>query len=126
MIDVKRRSGIVISREYENDDFYRNIQKTLFRRYKNFNSEDYTTFRFYSESQGFMTIPRFFPIEKYVNCRIEDNRHTGAPIEIEHNTSASQFANQVVPPLHIIQIAGNITGVHHLLTRLIGKSIKGG
>ncbi len=87
MIELSRRSGIVIPREYENTEWYRQIRSHLFRRQKNYNSPDFTTMKFFLESPKFLTIPRFFPLHKYINepIKIIDNTHVGEDIIIEHN-----------------------------------------
>lgn len=87
MIELKRRSGIIISKDYEKEDWYQQIKNHLFRRQQNYNSPDFTTTKFYLESKNFLTIPRFFPVEKYINEKIKfiDHTHIGEDISIEHN-----------------------------------------
>jgi len=85
MIKLKRRSGILIPREYLSHEFYYKIKDFLVRRYKQYNSEDYVTNIFYIESEKVLNIPRFFPIEEYVKCEIEDISHDGDDIDITHS-----------------------------------------
>lgn len=98
MIELSRRSGITIPRMYENTEWYRAIRSHLFRRQKNYNSPDFTIMRFFLESPKFLTIPRFFPIHKYINepIKIIDNTHVGEDIIIEHS----------ITPRNNAQIAG--------------------
>lgn len=85
MIKLKKRSGIVISREYESQTFYQKIRGHLFRRSRQYNTPDYIIQKFFVESNKFLTIPRFFPVHEYVNCKIEDISHGGEDINISHN-----------------------------------------
>lgn len=85
MIEFSRRSGIIIPREYENESWYHLIRAKLFRKQQDYNSPTFTTHTYFSESEKFLTIPRFFPIHDYINCKIIDNRHVGEDIEINHN-----------------------------------------
>jgi len=85
MIEFSRRSGIIIPREYENESWYHLIRAKLFRKQQDYNSPTFTTHTYFSESEKFLTIPRFFPIHDYVNCKIINNRHEGKDIEINHN-----------------------------------------
>ncbi len=80
----KRRSGITISSEYKNEDFYKNIKRALTRKSKDFHSDIIIERKFYLESEKNLIIPRFFPIEKYINCKINDLAHEGKDIDIEH------------------------------------------
>lgn len=86
MIELSRRAGIIIPKVYEKESWYQVIKSHLFRRQQNYNSPDFTTMKFYLESENYLTIPRFFPIHKYVNEEIKfiDNTHTGEDINIEH------------------------------------------
>jgi superfamily II DNA or RNA helicase len=85
MIELTRRSGIVIPKEYENESWYHMVRAHLFRKQVDYNSPTYTTTKFYSESSKSLTIPRFFPIHDYVDCKIIDISHVGEDIEINHN-----------------------------------------
>jgi hypothetical protein len=85
MIELTRRSGIVIPREYEKHSWYHIVRAHLVRKQLEYNSSIYTTTEFYSESESSLTIPRFFPIHEYVDCKIIDVTHNGEDIEIEHN-----------------------------------------
>jgi len=85
MIELIRRSGIIIPREYENESWYHMVRAHLFRRQVDYNSPTYTTTMYYSESAKSLTIPRYFPIHDYVDCKIIDISHVGEDIVIEHN-----------------------------------------
>ncbi|MFW9871814.1 MAG: DEAD/DEAH box helicase [Candidatus Thorarchaeota archaeon] len=85
-MELVRRSGILIPRKYKNNDGYVKIKELLARRSKAYNRSDYTYNIFYLESEKFLLIPRFFPIEKYFgNFQIHDHRHEGKKININHN-----------------------------------------
>jgi len=81
----KRRSGITIPRSYESEEFYKNIKRDLTRRSKQYNSEDFVTNIFYVETEKSLMIPRYFPINKYVPCNIEDVYSVGEDIAITHS-----------------------------------------
>jgi len=84
MLEFKRRSGIAIPREYENTMWYTQVKDFLVRRTKQYNSESYTYNTFYIESEKFLIIPRFFPLSKYVKCKIVDASNPGEDISISH------------------------------------------
>ena len=85
-MEIIKRSGLLISKEHQYDDFYINIKEFLGRRTKNYNSSVYTVNKFYIESEKFLLIPRNFPIQQYTfDYNIKDVSHEGADIEIEHN-----------------------------------------
>jgi len=81
-----KRSGLLIPKEYDNTEAYVKIKEKLQRRTKEFNTPTYTYNIFYIESEKFLLVPRNFPIHKYTfDTQIEDRRHEGTPIELEHN-----------------------------------------
>ena len=85
MIEFERRGGIIIPRSYEYHEFYYKIKEFLTRRTKDYNSETYIYNYFYLESDNYLIIPRYFPIEKYVTCKLNDNFSDGDDINITHN-----------------------------------------
>jgi hypothetical protein len=85
MIELIRRSGISIPRKYDQYDFYQMIIKHLRRRQQNYNSPDFIVNEFFSESDKTLLIPRFFPLEKYIECKFIDHQHDGEDIDITHN-----------------------------------------
>jgi len=86
VIEIIKRSGLLIPRQHEYDDYYIKIKESLGRRTKAYNSSIYTINKFYLESEKFLLIPRNFPIQKYMfDYEIKDFRHDGNLIEIEHN-----------------------------------------
>ena len=83
-----QRGGIAIPRSYENEMWYREIRAELIRRSQKYNTPDYEILKFYLESDKFMTIPRFFPFQKYMKTeevKLIDLRQEGKEIQIEHN-----------------------------------------
>ncbi len=85
MIELTRRSGITISREYDQYDFYQMVLKHLTRRQQNYNSPDFVINQFFSQSDKSLLIPRFFPLEKYIEYKLVDHQHEGEDIDITHN-----------------------------------------
>jgi len=85
-MEIIKRSGLRISREYENENFYKEIKEFLTRRQKEYNTSTYITNVFYQESEKFLLIPRNFPLEKYTfGYKIKDISHEGEDIDIQHN-----------------------------------------
>ena len=85
MIELKRRSGLIIPSEYKDTSWYHLIRAHLTRKQLEYNSQIYTTTNYFSESEKSLTIPRYFPIHDYIDCKIIDISHEGEDIEIEHN-----------------------------------------
>jgi len=81
MFKLKRRSGIVIPREYENEYFYGAVKNDLTRTSQDYNTSELVTSTFYNESDKSLVIPRYFPIQKFCSCEIEDYSHEGETIE---------------------------------------------
>jgi len=85
-MEVMKRSGLLIPKQYRNSQMYVNIKEKLERRTRSYNSSDYTVNIFYIESEKFLLIPRNFPIHEYTfDMKISDYRHEGQPININHN-----------------------------------------
>lgn len=85
MIDIIKRSGLLIPTEYKNTEFYVNIKESLERRTKAYNTSDYIYNTFYIESDKFLLIPREYPIDKYAFATtIRNHQHEGKSIEINH------------------------------------------
>ena len=93
MIELTRRSGIAISREYDQYDFYQMILKHLTRRQQNYNSPDFVINQFFSQSSKSLLIPRFFPLEKYIEYKLIDHQHKGEDIDITHNITPNVYNN---------------------------------
>jgi len=85
MLTFKRKSGIFIPKEYENSAFYIGVKNKLTRYIKDYNTSVRHTLYFYEENENGMKIPRFFPIQQYVNCKIEDCIDKGKKIKIKTN-----------------------------------------
>jgi len=84
-VKFERLSSIRIPKNYENDNFYKIIKKFLTRRTKNYNSDTYTTNIFYIETEKYLHIPRYFPIQDFVDCKVENMQNIGEDISIESN-----------------------------------------
>lgn len=86
MYEFIRKAGISIPRKYENEIWAEEIKRFLTRPSKVYGSQDEVELqRFYLETEKNIIIPRFFPIENYVNCKIIDESKEGEYIDIEHN-----------------------------------------
>lgn len=86
MITLSRRSGISIPRAYEDEPFYQNIKSFLTRHSRNYNDGAITINTFYGESDKYLLIPRFFPLDDYIDDYvIEERGNTGEDIVINHN-----------------------------------------
>jgi superfamily II DNA or RNA helicase len=86
MVEIIKRSGLLIPKQYQYDDFYIKIKEFLERRTKAYNTSNYTINKFYIESEKFLLIPRNFPIQQYTfDYNIKDVSHEGEQIDIEHN-----------------------------------------
>jgi len=95
MIDVLKRSGLLIPATYRNEDFYIKIKESLERRTKEYNNSTYTINTFYLESESFLLVPRNFPLHKYIsNANIHDHSVLGDPISIEHNIKPRSEAQE--------------------------------
>jgi len=86
MIKLIKSSGICIPRDYENQEFYNLIKHELTRHAKQYQTSIYITNKYYIEGKNILKIPRFFPIEKYIdNYEIVDKINDGQDININHN-----------------------------------------
>jgi len=85
MIDVIRKSGLFIPRKYEEEEFYWQVKEFLRRRTRNYNTPDFTVNKFYVETNHYLVVPRFFPIENFVDCNIRDLTEEGQSINITHH-----------------------------------------
>ena len=85
-MDIIKRSGLLIPTQYKNNEFYVKIKEELVRRTQAYQNSTFEYLIFYLESDEYLLVPRNFPIQNYMfDYKIEDMRHEGAPIEIEHN-----------------------------------------
>jgi len=84
---IIKRGGILIPVEkYRYKKGYIDIKNFLTRRQKVYNSSEYITNKFYLETNNYLTIPRHFPIHKYMkSLDIKDCRHEGENININHD-----------------------------------------
>jgi superfamily II DNA or RNA helicase len=103
MIKVIQRSGLLISREHENEEFYKEIKKHLTRRSRAYQSSEFEVSRFYIESEKFLLLPRYFPINKFVpNPVIDNHQQEGEQINIQHNiTPRSELQEKTIA--HILE-----------------------
>lgn len=85
-IKLKKRAGILIPNEYVNSPFYSYIRANLTRSFLEYNTSELIINKFFLESDKFLTIPRFFPVQDYIgNYNIEDISNPGQDIKINHN-----------------------------------------
>ena len=70
---VIKRSGLLIPKKYQYDDFYIKIREFLERRVQEYNRSSFIINKFYIESERFLLIPRNFPLQQYTyNYEIDD------------------------------------------------------
>ena len=84
-MDIIKKSGLLISKEHKDKEFYKKIIEELTRRSKAYQTSNYIVNQFYLESDKFLLIPRMFPIDEYQFCKIENYQHEGDTINISHN-----------------------------------------
>ncbi len=96
MIDIIKRSGLLIPTEYKNEPFYNQIKEDLARRTKEYNNSTYSYNIFYLESDSFLLIPRNYPLQQYGQFRLTNEQHEGKDIDIEHNITPRSAAQQRV------------------------------
>lgn len=84
-MEVIKRSGLLISRKYENQEFYQKIKDHLVRRTQAYQTSNYIVNTFYLESEKFLLVPRLFPIRDYIHCQAVNKQQEGKSININHN-----------------------------------------
>jgi len=86
-MELIRRSGILIPKKFSDRESYVKIKEFLSRRTRAYTTSNYVINIFYLESEKFLLVPRYFPIEKYFgkNLTFNDHRRAGEIIDIEHN-----------------------------------------
>lgn len=86
MVELIKRSGILIPRTYEEMPFYKIIKDDLTRRVREYNNSSYKESTFYLESEKFLLIPRNYPIRRYISSfNLKNNQHKGEKIQIQHS-----------------------------------------
>ena len=85
MITLKRESGIIIPKSGKCEKYYWLIKQKLTRINREYNSDEYITNMFFYEGDGYILVPRFFPVKDYFNCEIIDDISDGEDININHN-----------------------------------------
>lgn len=92
---LKKRSGLLIPKEYQYQEFYIKIQEFLERRTQDYNRSTFVINKFYVESENFLLIPRNFPIQQYLfDYKIEDHTHNGKDIDITHSITPRSEAQE--------------------------------
>jgi superfamily II DNA or RNA helicase len=86
MLKIIQRSGMLISKEHQYKEFYIKIKEFLERRTTAYDKSNFVINVFYVESEKYLLIPRYFPIQQYTfHYKVVNHQHEGAPIEINHN-----------------------------------------
>jgi superfamily II DNA or RNA helicase len=94
-MEIIKRSGLLIPREYNNQEFYVKIKEFLERRSKSYNTSNFVVNVFYIESEKFLLVPRNFPIQQFTfDNEIKDARHPGTQIEINHHIAPRSEAQK--------------------------------
>jgi len=85
MINLKRSSGILIPKEYSNEEFYNSIVRKLTRRSMMYDKSAFVVNKFFIEGPSFLKIPRYFPIDDLGDFKVKDVISSGQDIKINHN-----------------------------------------
>ena len=118
-MEILKRSGLLIPKQYSNTQSYVKIKEELERRTQVYNKSAYTINIFYLESDNFLLIPRNFPIEKYIiNPLIHDHRCLGDPIKLDHSIKPRGDVQEKA----INYLMNNENGILQLLPG-VGKTI---
>jgi superfamily II DNA or RNA helicase len=71
---------------YEQENFYSRIKKHLERDMNAYQSSTIYTHQFFLESEKFLLVPRFFPLDQYISdIRVDNKQHEGRSISIQHS-----------------------------------------
>ena len=118
--DIIKCSGLLIPLDkYKNTDEYIKIKEFLTRRTKDYNTDTYTTNKFYMESDNYLTIPRNFPLTEYIHSpNIKEYSHTGKDINITHNITPRNKVQEDA----IYYLMNNDNGILQLLPG-VGKTV---
>ena len=79
-----RKSGIIISKKYSNENFYIDIKRDLTRTSKDYTGVNLITLKFFIETDNELIVPRFYPVEK-IGATVIDDISDGEDIKIESN-----------------------------------------
>jgi len=86
MVDVIKRSGLLIPRTNENTQWYVDIKEKLTRTQQSYQTSAIEIQKFYIESEKFILVPRYFPLDEYATVEnVKNIMHDGEDIDIEHN-----------------------------------------
>jgi len=95
MLELIKRSGLLIPKEHQYEEFYIKIKEFLERRTMAYDRSNYTINRFYVESEKYLLIPRYFPIQQYSFAfSVKNAQHEGTPIDIEHSIKPRSKAQE--------------------------------
>ena len=83
MIEIIRRGSLLISKNDRR--LCEMIKDNLTRTFKLYGKSLIETWSFYIETEKYLHIPRFYPIEELIGCHIIDERDEGLDIDIKHN-----------------------------------------
>lgn len=119
MIDIIKRSGLLISREHENEEFYIKIKEELTRISKAYQTSNIEIQYFYVESEKFLLVPRHFPIQDYTTIKkVKDHSHEGDDISINHNIKPRSETQEIA----IDYMLNNSKGILQLAPG-VGKTV---
>ena len=95
MLNIIQRSGLLISKKDQYKEYYIKIKEFLERRTTAYDKSNFIINKFYIESEKYLLIPRYFPIQQYTfHYKIVNHQHEGAPIEISHNITPRSDAQK--------------------------------
>lgn len=82
MLKIIRRGSLSIPKN--DPQLCEMIKDNLTRTFKSYNNSTIETHSFYVETEKYIHVPRFYPIEDWIGCQIIDDRDEGVDIDIEH------------------------------------------
>jgi len=86
MVDVIKRSGLLIPKKYRDTQFYIDVKEKLTRTFQAYQTPTIEIQKFYIESEKFLLVPRYFPLDDYATIEnVKDITHDGEDINIKHN-----------------------------------------
>jgi len=80
MIEIIREGSLLLPKKYS--DICETVKHSLTRTFKIYNKSLIETWNFYLEEDEYIRIPKFYPIQELINCKIIDKRYDGLSIDI--------------------------------------------
>lgn len=81
---VIKNSGIIIPKTVGEEEI-QHIKDFLTRRVKSYQNSPMIVLKYYLENDAAIKVPRYFPVDKFIDCEIDDVTSDGIDIDISHN-----------------------------------------